>query len=94
MSDPRRLGINTHATTTALGARIRALRCEALTSIRELAASAGLSRGHLSRIELGQQIPSLIAIGKIARALNRPPSSLLDGVPAEDLIALEGRYAA
>jgi transcriptional regulator with XRE-family HTH domain len=94
MADPRRIGMTERAPLTALGARIRALRHASQSSCRELAQAAGMSRGHLSRIELGQQIPSLIAIGKIAQALGRPPSDLLAGVPAEDLIALKGKYAA
>ena len=35
----------------------------------EVARRAGLDRGHLSRIERGQQAPSLSALYRIARAL-------------------------
>jgi transcriptional regulator with XRE-family HTH domain len=59
-----------------LGERIRELREEKDTSLRELAEKLGLSAAFLSDVELGRRYPSQDVLRGIARAL---------GVKAEDL---------
>src|ERR1700754_2450176 len=56
----------------ALGAQVRAMRRRLGITISELAASAGLSGGMLSKIENGQISPSLSSLQVLAKALNVP----------------------
>lgn len=52
---------------TALGARIAQLRESHGFSAAEVAAAAGISRGYLSRLENGHQLPSLVILDAIAQ---------------------------
>ncbi|HIQ18971.1 MAG TPA: XRE family transcriptional regulator [Novosphingobium capsulatum] len=68
-NDPRAL-------EKALGLRIRQLRRQQDLSVADLASSAGLSTGMLSKIENGQISASLTSIHSLAQALSVPMSSL------------------
>lgn len=60
----------------ALGSHVRRLRRRADLSLADLAASAGVSTGMLSKIENGQISPSLATLQVLAGALGVPLSSL------------------
>ncbi|GGC08945.1 transcriptional regulator [Marinobacterium zhoushanense] len=65
-------------TLTAFGQHLRKLRLVADYSQEQLALSAGLDRTYISGIERGKRNPSLINLLKIASALNKTPSELLN----------------
>lgn len=67
----------------AFGQVLRRLRLEANLSQEELGLAADLRRTYVSILELGQQQPTLTTILKIAGALDRPASELLEMVEAE-----------
>lgn len=56
----------------AIGVQVRSLRRRVGITVSELAASAGLSGGMLSKIENGQISPSLASLQSLASALNVP----------------------
>jgi DNA-binding XRE family transcriptional regulator len=56
----------------AIGVQVRLLRRRVGITVSELAASAGLSGGMLSKIENGQISPSLASLQALAGALNVP----------------------
>jgi transcriptional regulator with XRE-family HTH domain len=56
----------------AIGVQVRQLRRRVGITVSELAASAGLSGGMLSKIENGQISPSLASLQALASALNVP----------------------
>ena len=56
----------------AIGVQVRQLRRRVGITVSELAASAGLSGGMLSKIENGQISPSLASLQALAAALNVP----------------------
>ncbi|AHI24053.1 helix-turn-helix domain-containing protein [Komagataeibacter swingsii] len=60
----------------SLGAQIRLLRRRAELTGADLASSAGISLGMLSKIENGQISPSLSTLQSVGRALNVPLSQL------------------
>jgi transcriptional regulator with XRE-family HTH domain len=60
----------------ALGSQIRSMRRQFDLTASELAASAAISKGMLSKIENGQISPSLGTLQSIAAALNVPISTL------------------
>lgn len=59
-----------------VGARIRELRMERGLSIATLAASAGLSKGHISSVERGLVLINVNTLVTTARALGVPPFAL------------------
>jgi transcriptional regulator with XRE-family HTH domain len=61
----------------AFGAAVRQARTEQSISQEELAHRAGLDRSYLSSIERGAQNPGLIAISRIAQALDLPIAHLM-----------------
>lgn len=61
----------------AFGAAVRQARTEQSISQEELAHRAGLDRSYLSSIERGAQNPGLIAVSRIARALDLPIAHLM-----------------
>jgi transcriptional regulator with XRE-family HTH domain len=61
----------------AFGAAVRQARTEQSISQEELAHRAGLDRSYLSSIERGAQNPGLIAISRIAGALDLPIAHLM-----------------
>ena len=58
--------------------RLKALREARDMSQTELANMANVSRGYLSRVELGMQSPTLEVIERLAAALGVRPSELLE----------------
>lgn len=65
-----------HTLEQALGQRIRAIRRDLDLTVSDLAGSAGISVGMLSKIENGLISPSLSTLQAITGALNVPISSL------------------
>lgn len=59
-----------------LGARIRALRLARGQTLRQLAASAGVTESFLSQVERGVASPSIASVQRIARALGQSIAEL------------------
>lgn len=74
-----------------LGARIRDLRKERGMSIAKLAASAGLSKGHMSSVERGLVLINVGTIVATACALGVPPF-VLAMFPTEDPLSAVIEY--
>ncbi len=65
-------------TQRRLGAVVRRLRVQQNLTQERLAARAGLTQGHLSKIEAGERPnPGVATLKKLARALNVPVGELL-----------------
>lgn len=71
----------------AFGKVLRRLRKEAGLTQEQLGLEADLRRTYVSILELGQQQPSLNTLIKLARALDRPASSVVAAVE-EELVVL------
>ncbi len=71
----------------AFGKVLRRLRKEAGLTQEQLGLEADLRRTYVSILELGQQQPSLSTLIKLARALDRPASSVVAAVE-EELVGL------
>jgi transcriptional regulator with XRE-family HTH domain len=65
------------AKTSALGARIKALRLKKKMTQRDLAYFADLEHANISRYEAGKKLPTLVTLDRLARALGTTPSKLL-----------------
>jgi len=78
-----------HEYAAQIGARITALRKEHGLSLCELAEAAGLARGHLSAIERGLQVPTVVTLRALATALCLEPMHLLAIGESEDVQLLE-----
>lgn len=61
-----------------LGARIRGVRKERGLTLKELEAASGFSATHISEIERGKTSPTVGALLRIARALEKDPSYFLE----------------
>jgi transcriptional regulator with XRE-family HTH domain len=61
-----------------LGKRIRRLRKARERTLDSLAQEVGLTKGYLSKVETGRQMPPLATLSKVARALGTDLSSLLE----------------
>jgi len=59
-----------------LGARIRALRLARGSTLRQLAAQAGVTESFLSQVERGVAAPSIASVQRIARALGQSIAEL------------------
>jgi transcriptional regulator with XRE-family HTH domain len=59
-----------------LGARIRALRLARGSTLRQLAAQAGVTESFLSQVERGVASPSIATVQRIARALGKSIAEL------------------
>ena len=64
-------------TLTALGVTIRRIRLEQNLSQEQLALNAEVNRGYIGDIERGDNSCSLVALVKIAKALNTTAGALL-----------------
>lgn len=60
-----------------VGANLRRIRSERSLSLEALARRSGVSRAMLGQIELGQSVPTINVLWKIARALELPFSALI-----------------
>lgn len=67
----------------AFGRVLRVLRLKAGLTQEGLGLEADLRRTYISVLELGQQQPSLTTVLKIAEALNRSASEIVDMVEKE-----------
>jgi len=65
---------------TEVGVEVRRLRRTQDMTVSELAKSASMSQGMLSRLENGQTMPSLTTLNNLAEALNVPISSFFTGM--------------
>jgi DNA-binding NtrC family response regulator len=63
-----------------LGHRIRILRAERDWSLKDLAASSGLSVSQISSIERGANLPSIESLLAISRAFGLKPSTILASI--------------
>ncbi|QIW15144.1 transcriptional regulator [Pasteurellaceae bacterium RH1A] len=70
-------------TLIAFGKTLRALRKQANLTQEELGFEADLQRIYISKLELGQQQPSLTTLFKLARGLNCSVSDMLKAVEAQ-----------
>jgi len=61
-----------------LGSRIRGVRKERGLTLKQLEASSGFSATHISEIERGKTSPTVGALLRIARALEKDPSYFLE----------------
>ncbi|AYD40800.1 helix-turn-helix domain-containing protein [Clostridium fermenticellae] len=61
-----------------LGGKIRQLRKQQKISIEQLAKTCNLSTGLISQMERGINIPSVISLWKVAKALNVPMNYFFD----------------
>ena len=66
-----------------IASRIRELRQGQGHTIAQLAAASRISKGMLSKMENGQASPSLSTLGRVARALDVPVTSLFRGLEEE-----------
>jgi transcriptional regulator with XRE-family HTH domain len=69
------------ATLDQVGPRLKQLRAQRGLTLTSLAASTGISKSTLSRLETGQRRPSLELLLPLAQ-VNRVPLDDLVGVPA------------
>jgi transcriptional regulator with XRE-family HTH domain len=65
-----------------IGERVRALRTARGWSMRDLAGRVGVSQPFVSKLESGQQLPSVTTLYALAEALTTTPGDLL-AVPGE-----------
>jgi transcriptional regulator with XRE-family HTH domain len=63
------------------GGMVRLYRSRAGYSQEELAGRAGIHRTYIGGIERGERNPTLTMIHRLARALDVPPSHLLEDTP-------------
>lgn len=63
--------------TPVVGENLRRLRTQRGLSLERLAKASGVSRAMLGQVELGQSTPTINVLGKIARALGVPFSTLI-----------------
>src|SRR5438552_6653973 len=80
-----------------LGQRVRALRTERRSTLRDLAGRAGLSERFLVQVEAGRANISVRKLASLARALGTTPAELLGGLGGErdlPVIALLGLRGA
>jgi transcriptional regulator with XRE-family HTH domain len=70
------------------GARLRELRRKRKLTQVQVAESSGLAQNHISELEKGIRMPSLVTILKLAAAIGCKPTDLLSVFNAVDLRAL------
>lgn len=71
---------------TAVGQILRELRCEKGMSQELLSGLAGLDRTHYSKLERGLRSPTIDTLFKIARALEVPPSEIVNEIEKRAVI--------
>jgi transcriptional regulator with XRE-family HTH domain len=72
----------------AVGPNLRRLREERGLSLERLARAAGVSRAMLGQMELGQSVPTIKTLWRVARALEVPFSALLSPGVATSTVVL------
>lgn len=73
-----------------IGPVLRRLRDERGLSLERLAQAAGVSRAMLGQIELGQSVPTIKTVWRVARALEVPFSALLGPGQTSSTVVLRG----
>ena len=68
-----------------LGRRIRKLRLERRMTLKQVEHSCGLSATHLSEIERGRTSPTIGALVRIARALEKDASFFIESEEREEI---------
>jgi transcriptional regulator with XRE-family HTH domain len=68
---------------SVIAQRVREYRQALGQTVAQLAGLSGISKGMLSKIENGQASPSLSTLGRVARALDVPITSLFRGLEEE-----------
>lgn len=63
---------------TVIGANLRRLRAQSNLSLEKLSRAAGVSRAMLGQIELGQSVPTITVLARIADAFALPVTSFID----------------
>lgn len=81
-SGPAELDVE-QALNTVIAQRVREHRQQLGLTVAQLAASSGISKGMLSKIENGQASPSLGTLARVAAAINVPVTSLFRGLEEE-----------
>ena len=71
-----------------LGRRIRKLRVERRMTLKQVEQASGLSATHLSEIERGRTSPTIGALVRIARALNKDASYFIEAEERPDVAHL------
>ena len=71
-----------------LGRRIRKLRLEKRMTLKQVEHASGLSATHLSEIERGRTSPTIGALVRIARALDRDASYFIESVELAEVAHL------
>ncbi len=67
----------------ALGTRLRQIRIRNANTLEIVASAAGITTGHLSRIERGEKLPSMGALLRLAAALGVTLADLIGGSPVD-----------
>lgn len=70
--------MSTIVETAELGRRLRALRLERRMTLKQVEVLAGLSATHLSEIERGRTSPTIGALVRVARALDKDASYFIE----------------
>src|SRR5215469_3267904 len=68
-----------HPVARAVGLRVRAIRVEANWSFDAFVEETGLGRGYISELERGLVVPTVVALAKIAAALEVTVADLVLG---------------
>jgi transcriptional regulator with XRE-family HTH domain len=77
-----------------LGRRIRKLRMEMRLTLKQVEVASGLSATHLSEIERGRTSPTIGALVRIARALNKDASYFIESDERADIAHVKGAVGA
>jgi transcriptional regulator with XRE-family HTH domain len=79
-----------------LGRRIRQARVEKTLTLKEVESRSGVSATHISQIERGITSPTVNALERIARALEKNTSFFLEDVELPEICTLQsdGRSSA
>lgn len=78
---------------TVIGRNLRRLRIKQGLSLERLAQRSGVSRAMLGQIELGQSVPTVNIVWKIATALEIPFSALIGDQPSDRTTVLREKSA-
>lgn len=73
--DPHHLSSKAHSLESAIGREVRAFRHQLNMTVAQLAQTANMSAGMLSKIENGQTSPSLATLQELSKALQVPVTS-------------------
>lgn len=71
-----------------LGSRLRLARTLAGATLEAIASAAGMTTGHLSRVERGEKLPSMGALLRLGSALGVPLGNLLGGTPVAGEVSI------